>query len=116
MCTKSQYTNTSFPLSHIGKPLYDAENFESCLGEAEKNAWIRLKNVIKNFLGNHKSLDYKDIIGRMLEKFKALGCNMSLKVHFLCVHLDHFTDDLGDASEEHGERFHQDIKKMERRY
>ena len=41
---------------------------------------------------------------------------MSLKLHFLCSHLDFFQDNLGDFSEKHGERFHQDIKPMERRY
>ena len=41
---------------------------------------------------------------------------MSLKVHFLHAHLDYFPQNLGDMSEEHGERFHQDIKSMETRY
>lgn len=50
------------------------DNFESCLGEAEKDAWISLKNVIQNFLGNYKSPDYKDVVGRMLQNFKVLGC------------------------------------------
>ncbi|GBL81342.1 hypothetical protein AVEN_143651-1 [Araneus ventricosus] len=41
---------------------------------------------------------------------------MSLKVHFLDSHLDCFPENLGAVSEEQGERFHQDIKEMERRY
>ncbi|UYV63953.1 hypothetical protein LAZ67_2006122 [Cordylochernes scorpioides] len=47
---------------------------------------------------------------------KALGCNMSLKIHFLHSHLDFFPDNLGAVSDEHGERFHQDISGMEKRY
>ncbi|UYV78677.1 hypothetical protein LAZ67_16002346 [Cordylochernes scorpioides] len=47
---------------------------------------------------------------------KALGCNMSLKIHFLHSHLDFFPDNLGAVSDEHGERFHQDISSMEKRY
>ena len=31
-------------------------------------------------------------------------------------HLDYFSENFGDVSEEHGERFHQDIRKMEERY
>ena len=31
-------------------------------------------------------------------------------------HLDFFPENMGDVSEEHGERFHQDIAKMESRY
>ncbi|EZA54308.1 hypothetical protein X777_06138, partial [Ooceraea biroi] len=42
--------------------------------------------------------------------------NMSLKVHFLNSHIDVFPENLGDVSEEQGEKFHQDIKEMERRY
>lgn len=41
---------------------------------------------------------------------------MSLKVYFLNSHLDYFPENLGAVSEEQGERFHQDIKEMERRY
>ena len=50
----------------------------------------------------------------MLEKFEALGCNMSLKIHFLHSHLDKFPENLEAASEEQCERFHQDIKEIER--
>ena len=49
----------------------------------------------------------------MLVCFAALGCRMSLKVHFLHAHLDYFPQNLGDMSKEHGEPFYQDIKSME---
>jgi hypothetical protein len=52
----------------------------------------------------------------MLDKFKLLGCNMSLKLHFLGSHLDYFPPNLVAISEEQGERFHQDLKDVERRY
>ena len=52
----------------------------------------------------------------MLACFEALGCRMSLKVHFLRTNLDYFAQNLGDMSEEHGKRFHQDIKNLETRY
>jgi hypothetical protein len=41
---------------------------------------------------------------------------MSLKVHFLDSHLDFFPENLGAVSDEHRERFHQDISNMEKRY
>jgi hypothetical protein len=41
---------------------------------------------------------------------------MSLKVHFLGSHLDFFPENLCAVSDEHGERFHQDIYNMEKRY
>ena len=45
-----------------------------------------------------------------------MGCNMSLKIHLLDSHLDLFPENLGAVSDEHGERFHQDISVMESRY
>ena len=41
---------------------------------------------------------------------------MSLKINFLDSHLDFFPENLGVVSDEHGERFHQDISHIERRY
>jgi hypothetical protein len=70
------------------------------------------KNVIKNFWGNHKTENYHKIVSDLLTAYKAMGCNMSLKVHFL----DFFPEKLGAVSVEHGERFHQDIFNMEKRY
>jgi hypothetical protein len=42
-----------------------------------------------------------------------MKCNMSLKLHFLDFHLNFFPQNLGELSDEHGERFHQDISIME---
>ena len=39
-----------------------------------------------------------------------------MKVHMLNAHLDEFKENLGAYSEEHGERFHQDIKDFKSRY
>ena len=41
---------------------------------------------------------------------------MFLKIHLLHSHLDFFPANLCAVSDEHGERFHQDIKEMEKRY
>lgn len=67
-------------------------------------------------MGTHKSDDYEQIVADMVKNFGKLGCLMNLKLHFLNSHLDYFPMNLGDYSEEQGERFHQDIKVMERRY
>lgn len=45
-----------------------------------------------------------------------MGCHMSLRIRFLHSHLDFFPSNLGDFSDEHGERFHQAIQQMEKRY
>jgi hypothetical protein len=41
---------------------------------------------------------------------------MSLKLHFMQSHLDFFPGNMGVLSDKHGERFHQDISRMEKRY
>jgi len=41
---------------------------------------------------------------------------MSFKVHFLDFQRDIFPENLGSVSNEHGERFHQVISSMEKRY
>lgn len=69
-----------------------------------------------NSLGNTKSENYRQIIWELIFAYKALGCNMSLKIHFLESHLDFFPENLGAVSDEHGERFHQDIIHIEKRY
>ena len=52
----------------------------------------------------------------MVFKFKDSGVNMNIKVLCFFSHLDCFRTNLGDLSEDHEERFHQDIKVMEERY
>jgi hypothetical protein len=68
-----------------------------------------LENVNDELFGKSKAENYHEIVCDFL---RAIGCNMSLKVH----HVDFFPDNLGTVSDEHGERFHQDISNMEKRY
>ncbi|UYV64558.1 hypothetical protein LAZ67_3001179 [Cordylochernes scorpioides] len=91
-------------------------NFQNSLNEVEAAAWNSFRNVCKNFLGSVKVENYRDIVNDLLLSYKALGCIMSLKIHFLHSHLDFFPDNLGAVSDEHGERFHQAISSMEKRY
>ena len=66
--------------------------------------------VAENFLGNHKAENYIEIVENMIEAFRRLSSRMSLKLHFLHSHLEFFPDNLGALSDEHGERFHQDVE------
>ena len=91
-------------------------NFDLTLNALERDAWVAFKDVVAGFLGNHKSNNYKEIVDTLLGSYKAMGCNMSLKIHFLHCHLDFFPENLGSVGDEQGERFHQDINLMEKRY
>lgn len=50
----------------------------------------------------------------MLKAYLLMSARMSLKMRILHSHLNFFPPNLGDVSDEHGERFHQDIKVMEK--
>lgn len=41
---------------------------------------------------------------KLLKAYRNLGCNMSLKIHFLDSQLDFFLQNFGDVIDEHGER------------
>lgn len=98
------------------RTLFNDEIFVTKMNDLEQKAWLSFKSVVYNFLGKQKSENYKEIVNDLLKNFKNLGCRMSLKLHFLDSHLDFFPENLGDNSDEQGERFHQDIKEMENRY
>lgn len=90
--------------------------FDDILDDNELKAWTSLKSIITNFLGNHRSVEYEQVVETLLQSFRDLGARMSIKMHFLSSHLDYFPDNCGELSEEQGERFHQDIRTMEDRY
>ena len=82
--------------------------FDEDLNETEKNARLSFKRLCKDFLGNHKAVNYQNIVQDLLTSYKAMGCNMSLKIHFLESHLDFSPENLVEISDERGERFHED--------
>ena len=51
-----------------------------------------------------------------LSPFCALGCNMSLQLHFLQYQLDYLGGNMEAVHDQHSGRFHQDISQMEKRY
>jgi hypothetical protein len=91
------------------------EDFLLTMTEVEREAWITFIRLVTKFLANYDP-DYVTTSANMLEKFKVLGCLMSLKIHLLNSHLGVFLENLYAMSKKQGKRFHQHIKEMERRY
>lgn len=81
-----------------------------------KIAWSRLKGLIEGFFGNRRDPNYRVIVEELLDSFKKIEVNMSVKVHMLHAHLDEFPDNCGAFSDEQGERFHQEIAVIEKRF
>lgn len=96
--------------------MLSSQELEQKMTDIERNAWKAFRAVVTGFLGNKKSDNYEEIVASLLEHYRSLGCRMSIKLHYLHSHLEFFRPNLGDVSEEHGERFHQDIETMEKRY
>jgi len=84
------------------REIIQVKQVDEDLDETERNAWLSFKRMCKNFLGNHKAANYQDVVQDLLTSYKAMGCNVRLKIHFLESHLDFFPENLGEVSDEHG--------------
>ena len=73
----------------IREMMQDKQFYED-LNETERNARLSFKRICKDFLRNHKAANYQDVVQDLLTSYKAMGCNMNLKIHFLESHLDFF--------------------------
>ena len=91
-------------------------DFKNSMNEVELEAWKAFVPVVKNFFGNNKAKNLAEIVNNMLTAFRNLGCNMSVKMHYLFLRMDRFPENMGSISDKQRERFHQDLKKMETRY
>ena len=121
-----QFTCKSFPSLSNGKLktfIFDGpqiwqltrdQKFLDSMNEVELASWLSFAEVIKNFLGNYRADNYKEVVNNTLRNLRIFGINTSVKVHFLHSHLDWFLENLGDVSNERREWFHIDIKAMEK--
>ena len=98
------------------RELIKHQHFTDCMTDKKKSAWIEFIWVVQNFLENKKFPNYIQHIEQRILHFQRLGCNMSINMDSLFSHLDCLPGNLGDLSEEHGERFHQYIRTKEERY
>ncbi|GBO20980.1 hypothetical protein AVEN_221478-1, partial [Araneus ventricosus] len=73
-----------------------------------------MKNFVKAMDCGGSGFQYLRL--KFLKANKTMGCNMSLKIHFLHSHLEFYPENLGSVSDEHGEQFHQAIPNMGARY
>jgi len=76
--------------------------FNKLLQGDQKAVWDSFKLVVKGFLGNRRAQNYEELVNSLLQSYQKLGCNMSLKTHFLHSHLDFFPENCGAVSDEHG--------------
>lgn len=81
----------------------------------QKRAWVAVKNVIASYLGKNRTDDHREHVQEMMDMFEKIKVNMSLKIHLLHHHLEHFSFQASTESDEQGERFHQTALPFEKR-
>jgi len=72
------------------RDLVKDEYFDRLPQGNEKAPWVSFKLVVKGFLGIRRAQNYEELVNNLLQSYQKLGCNMSLKIHFLHSHLDFF--------------------------
>ena len=97
------------------RKVFENPEFEKALNTLKLQAWHAFKWICSNFLKNFKPPLYQGV-SELLAVCKEMGCRMSLEMHFLCSHLEFFSENLGAVSDEQGERFYQNIQAMEEKY
>lgn len=102
--------------SYSFQGILNGPDIRKLVASHQQQTFQSMKAVFENFLGNYRAPNYRDIVSNMMDNFEQMNVSMSLKIHLLHQHLDVFPDNLGQISDEHGERFHQQIKKIEERF
>ena len=75
--------------------LMGVKKFVANLKSKEKAGWDQFCLIVKNFLGNYKSLNYVQMVSNFLLAYQEFGARVSLKIHFLHSHLDFFPLNMG---------------------
>jgi len=95
-----QYLQTKFPKlseAKIKERVFDGpqirkmfkdSDFTNHMNKLEKAAWLSFRSVVRNFLGNRKSPEYRDIVAGLIKDYEKLGCLMNLKLHFVDSHIE----------------------------
>lgn len=108
----------NFVESQVSK-IIDCLEFPKNLIENEKLFWENFGEVVKGFLGNHKTVDYEELDETPVKTYSQMGWSMSLKVHILDSHLDRFKKNIVREHTKKSERsasLHQDILNFEYKF
>lgn len=68
------------------------------------------------FFSNKANESGGDWAAKMIRAYENMSCLMNLKLHLVRSHLDRFPENPSQSSDEMGERAHQDLKLIEKRF
>ena len=101
--TIEKLKNGIFDGPDIRKLIKD-QNFITSMNKLESKMWRSFVAITKNFLGNKKlvvNLTNKiSLVQNMLDHYRDIGTNMSIKVHLLNSQLDRFPENYDEVSDE----------------
>jgi hypothetical protein len=72
------------------------EYFDKLLQGDEKAAWDSFKFVVKGFGRKRRAEKYEDLLNNLLHNYQKLGCNISLRIHFLHSNLNFFPENCSE--------------------
>lgn len=81
------------------KAVFDGPQIHKMLNDKFTANMNNSKKAARTSFKEVKSDNYKEIVTNMVKKFQEQGCLMSIKLHFLHIHVDYFPENLGDCSE-----------------
>ena len=76
--------------------------FDLALSDDLMVAWNALRHVATGFIRHVKAVNFRKHVEDLITSYEKLGCNVSLKMHFLHSLLVSFPVDCGAVGDEHG--------------
>ena len=76
------------------------KEFIEDLNDSERNIWLSLRGFARTSQEITKAANYREVVQDLLPSYKAMGCNMNLKIHFLESQLEFFPKNLGKVSDD----------------
>jgi hypothetical protein len=77
--------------------------------ETEKSAWLKLKEIRLNFLGNVKAEKYEELVEDLLKAYQTRGRNMLFEDSFLTFQLGLLLSEIGGSEQQLRGMFPQDF-------
>ena len=93
------------------------KHFDELLqGDERATAWDSFKFVVKGFLGNRRAQNYEELVNKPFAELPEIRLQHVTKNTLPSFQFGFFPENCVVVSDEHGERFHQHISSMEKRY
>ena len=98
------------------RELIKDEYFDKLLQDDEKAPWDSFKFVVKGSGRNRRAQNYEELVNKPFAELPEIRLQHVTKNTLPSFQFGFFPENCVVVSDEHGERFHQHISSMEKRY